>query len=95
MNKWYTYVVRCRDNTLYTGVTTDIGRRLNEHNNGNRGAKYTKRRRPVELVYWSEHQDRSEAQREEWRIKQLSKKEKEQLIIADIHPMEETSSTLL
>ena len=95
MNKWYTYVVKCKDNTLYTGVTTDIGRRLIEHNETNRGAKYTKKRRPVELVYWSEHQNRSEAQREEWRIKQLSKKEKEQLIIANLHPMEEISSTLL
>ena len=95
MNKWYTYVVRCRDSTLYTGVTTDIGRRLNEHNDSMRGSKYTKRRRPVKLVYWSEHQNRSEAQREEWRIKQLSKKEKEQLIITNLRPMEETSSTLL
>ena len=95
MNKWYTYVVRCMDNSLYTGVTTDIGRRLVEHNETNRGAKYIKKRRPVELVYWSEHENRSEAQREEWRIKQLSKQEKEQLIIANLHTLEETSSTLL
>ena len=82
MSKWYTYVVRCRDSTLYTGVTTDIDRRLIEHNKTKQGAKYTKKRRPVELVYWSVHENRSEAQREEYRIKRLSKLEKEQLIIA-------------
>jgi putative endonuclease len=88
VNKWYTYVVRCRDSTLYTGVTTDISRRLSEHNASIRGAKYTKKRRPVKLVYWSEHQNRSAAQREEYRIKRLSKQEKERLIVTNTHMLE-------
>ena len=89
-SKWYVYIVCCRDSTLYTGVTTDISRRLNEHNNTSRGAKYTKRRRPVELVYWAEYASRSEAQREEYRIKQLSKAEKELFVIANFHTLEAT-----
>mgnify|MGYP003628244085 CR=1 FL=1 len=87
-NEWFVYIVRCRDGTLYTGVTTNVSRRLNEHNNTSRGAKYTKRRRPVELAYWAACANRSEAQREEYRIKQLSKQEKELLVIANFHTLE-------
>tara|TARA_Y100000310_G_scaffold295172_1_gene326256 strand:- start:850 stop:1134 length:285 start_codon:yes stop_codon:yes gene_type:complete len=88
VKKWFLYVVCCSDGTLYTGVTTDLKRRLHEHNNNSRGAKYTKNRRPVKLVYWTTHANRSEAQREEHRIKQLSKTGKGLLIIANFHTLE-------
>jgi putative endonuclease len=88
MKTWYTYIVQCADGTYYTGITTELSRRLNEHNNTSRGAKYTKTRRPVELVFYSEHSSRSLAQREEWRIKKLSRVEKGLLIIANLHTME-------
>ena len=74
---WYLYVLRCNDNTLYTGVTTDIKRRLHEHNATNRGAKYTRARRPVELTLWIGYDSRSKAQKAEYRFKQLTRAEKE------------------
>ena len=49
--KWFVYILKCSDNTLYTGITTDIERRIKEHNSSNKGAKYTKTRRPVKLFY--------------------------------------------
>jgi len=76
---WYVYILKCADDTLYTGITTDVNRRLNEHNKGT-GAKYTKTRLPVVLVAVSETSNRSEASKEEYRIKQLTRKEKLQLI---------------
>ena len=76
---WYVYILKCADDTLYTGITTDVNRRLNEHNKGT-GAKYTKTRLPVVLVAVSEASNRSEASKEEYRIKQLTRKEKLQLI---------------
>lgn len=79
MIKWYVYIVKCSDNTLYCGITLDISQRIWQHNTGN-GAKYTRGRGPVELVYLSEFEDRSSASREEYRIKQLSKKNKLELI---------------
>lgn len=78
---WYTYIVKCSDNSLYTGITTDIERRVLEHNESDKWAKYTRARRPVELVYKSESENKSEASKEEYRIKKLSRKEKEELII--------------
>ena len=81
MNNWYVYILRCADNTLYTGVTTDAPRRIRQHNGeliG--GAKYTAVRRPVEMVFYSEHTSRSEACKEESRIKSLTRKEKCNLI---------------
>ena len=77
---WFLYVLKCNDGTLYTGVTTNIDRRLNEHNTSKKGAKYTKTRRPVSLVYWLKFQDRSTAQKAEYRFKQLTREEKEKLI---------------
>lgn len=77
MSQWYLYVVRCADDTLYTGVTTNVSRRLHEHNTSKRGAKYTKTRRPVELIYWVCFQDRSSAQKAESGFKKLSRREKE------------------
>ena len=78
--KWYLYIVRCCDDTLYTGITTDIKRRLHEHNATRKGAKYTRSRRPVELVYSEHHSDRSSASIAESRFKRLSRKEKLSII---------------
>ena len=78
-NKWYVYILKCADDTLYTGITTDVNRRLNEHNKGT-GARYTKTRLPVVLMALFEASDRSEASKEEYRIKQLTRKEKLLLI---------------
>ncbi len=71
----YTYIVRCCDNTLYTGWTTDLDRRIEAHNSG-KGAKYTRSRRPVELIYAERFDTKQEAMRREWEIKQLSREEK-------------------
>ena len=78
--RWNLYVVRCSDGTLYTGVTLDTGRRLMEHNESSRGAKYTRARRPVVLVYSEEHDDRSSAQKAERRFKALTRKQKEAIV---------------
>lgn len=79
--KYYTYILRCSDDTLYTGITTDIDRRVMEHNEDNAlGAKYTRNRRPVELIYSIQFNTRSEACKEESRIKKMSRSDKELLI---------------
>ncbi len=75
----FVYIVKCRDNTLYTGYTTDLNRRIKEHNNGV-GAKYTKGRLPVELVYFEKHDSKSEAMSREYRIKSLTRAKKLELI---------------
>ncbi len=75
----YVYVLRCSDGTLYTGYTTEPMRRLQQHNEG-RGAKYTRGRGPVELVYLEEGSDRSAAQKREEAIKRLPREQKERLI---------------
>ena len=75
----YVYIVECRDNTLYTGYTNDPARRIKEHNLGD-GAKYTRGRGPVKLVYLEEFTDKSEAMKREYEIKQLSRSEKLELI---------------
>ena len=77
---WYLYVVRCSDDTLYTGITTDLKRRLNEHNTSKRGAKYTKTRRPINLVYYELYQSRSNAQKAEHKFKKLTREQKEKKI---------------
>jgi putative endonuclease len=76
---WNVYVVECADGSLYTGITTDLNRRLEEHNSG-KGAKYTKTRRPVCLRASWHFPDRSSASKEEARIKKLSRKDKLLLI---------------
>lgn len=78
----YTYILRCADNTLYTGWTTDLLQRYRTHNAG-KGARYTRTRRPVELVYAAWFPKRQDAMREEYRIKQLTRQQKEQLIAGD------------
>ena len=75
----YTYIVKCSDDTLYTGWTNDLERRLKAHNEG-KGAKYTKVRRPVEIVYYESFETKQEAMRREYEIKQLTRKQKELLI---------------
>ncbi|MFW6435543.1 MAG: GIY-YIG nuclease family protein [Halovenus sp.] len=75
----YVYIVKCADGSLYTGYTTDVGRRIEEHNAGT-GAKYTAGRRPVELHYVEYHPSRSAALRREHEIKSLSREQKERLI---------------
>jgi len=80
MADWFTYMVRCADLTLYTGVTTDLVRRLDEHNNGVTGAKYTRARRPVSLVYSESALDRSTACKREAEIKRMAASEKQRLI---------------
>ena len=74
----YTYMLKCKDNTYYTGYTNDLEKRLKAHNEG-KGAKYTKGRGPVELVYYEEYEDKTFAMRREWEIKQLSRSEKESM----------------
>jgi len=76
---WYVYILRCGDGTLYTGITGDVGRRLEAHRSG-RGAKYTRGRGPLELVYTEEVSDKSAALRREYQIKRLRREEKERLI---------------
>lgn len=76
----YIYILECNDNTLYTGYTTDLDRRLYEHNYTDLGAKYTRPRRPVKLVYNETYDTRSEAMRREYQIKQLSRLDKLKLI---------------
>ena len=75
----YVYLLRCSDDTLYCGWTTNLEARLNAHNSG-RGAKYTRPRLPVELVYYESFEDRREAMSREWKIKRLSREEKLSLI---------------
>lgn len=80
MSKYFVYILECRDKTLYTGIATNIERRVLEHNESSKGAKYTKVRRPVKLVYSKIFKDRSTASREEMRIKKFSRQEKLLLI---------------
>jgi len=76
---WIVYILRCCDGSYYTGITNDILRRVQQHNAG-KGAKYTKGRGPVELVYQEKYADRSSASRREAEIKKLTKEQKYALI---------------
>ena len=78
---YYVYMVQCADNTLYTGIATELERRVQEHNNSDKGAKYTRARRPVTLVYSERYPDRSTASKREYEIKKkMSRTEKLKLI---------------
>ncbi|MFC1664255.1 GIY-YIG nuclease family protein [Pseudomonadota bacterium] len=80
-SNWYVYIVRCSDNTLYTGITKNVIKRIDEHNQGRKlAARYTRGRRPVELVYQEKLSSRSQASTREYQIKQMGKKEKENLV---------------
>ena len=83
----YTYILLCGDNTLYTGWTNDIEKRLTAHNCG-RGARYTRTRLPVKLVYLEEHETKEQAMSREWHIKKLTREEK--LTLADNWQKKET-----
>ncbi len=89
-SKWFVYILRCADNSLYTGITTDVQRRVQEHNSlqeingvikkGKKGARYTRTRQPVKLVYQETIESRSAASKRERVIKQLKKSGKEALL---------------
>ena len=76
---WKLYILRCRDGSLYTGITTDVEKRVAAHNSG-KGAKYTRSRKPVELVYQEDCEDHSHALRRELEMKALTKDEKERFL---------------
>ncbi|MBS4930832.1 MAG: GIY-YIG nuclease family protein [Clostridiales bacterium] len=75
----YTYIIECKDKTLYTGWTNHLQKRIKTHNDG-KGAKYTKSRLPVRLVYYEVYETKQEAMRREYEIKQLTRKQKKKLI---------------
>ena len=77
---WYLYILRCKDNTLYTGITTNVEKRLQQHRSG-KGAKYTRDRAPLELVYQQVCKDHTEALKREAFVKKLTRKDKEALIL--------------
>jgi putative endonuclease len=79
-NTWWVYLLRCNDNSLYAGVTTDIHRRVDEHNNSKLGAKYTRAKRPVNLVYLEKADNKSLACKREYQIRHLTKLKKERLV---------------
>jgi putative endonuclease len=76
---WHVYIIECNDGSLYTGITNDLDKRITAHNDG-RGAKYTKPRRPVRLLYSEPAADRKNASQREYTIKSLRKVEKMRLI---------------
>lgn len=75
----YTYILKCCDDTLYTGWTTDLKKRVKMHN-AKKGAKYTKSRTPVSLVYYEEYESKQEAMKREWAIKHLKREDKLRLV---------------
>ena len=84
--QYFVYILRCSDDTLYTGITTELQRRVDEHNHSDKGAKYTKIRRPVTLVYSEVYEDRSSASKREYAIKKLSRNQKMELIAKKTTP---------
>ncbi len=81
-DSWIVYMVRCSDNSLYTGITKDIDKRIKEHNSASKlGAKYTRSRTPVTLVYTENIKTRSQAAKRECEIKKMDKKAKEMLLM--------------
>lgn len=80
---WLVYILECADRSLYTGITTDIDRRLNEHNNTKAGARYTRAKRPVIVVYQEPAEDRSAASKREYEIKNMTRGQKEKLLKID------------
>jgi len=77
---YFVYILECSDGTLYTGITTDLDRRLHEHNHTTKGAKYTRTRRPVKFVYHEIYENRSEASKRELLIKKMKRQEKIYLV---------------
>ena len=79
---YFVYIVECNDTTFYTGIAKDLNKRIEEHNTSNKGAKYTKYRRPVKLIYSEKSDDRSSATKREHEIKKLTREKKLDLINA-------------
>ncbi len=79
-SEWFVYILCCSDNSLYTGITTDLKRRLIEHNETNKGARYTRARRPVTMVYSEPANDRSAASKRESQLKSLPIQKKRELV---------------
>lgn len=77
---WFVYILECNDKTLYTGITNNLEKRIEQHNHGQEAAKYTRARRPVKCVYQEVQENRSKATKREMAIKQLSRSEKIELI---------------
>jgi len=86
MSAWHVYIVRCADGSLYTGIARDPERRVCEHNGSDLGARYTRGRRPVVLVYREAAADRAAATRRERQLKRLSRAAKEALIVSSAAP---------
>ena len=81
MPSWFLYIIRCCDNSLYTGITTDVKRRIAEHRGkGGKGAKYPRGKLPLKLVYTKKAGTRSDALKMEYRVKRMKKKEKEEMV---------------
>lgn len=80
MTVWSVYIIRCADDSLYTGITTDVARRIDEHESGATGSKYLRGRAPLELVFEQELGDRSLASKIEHRIKKLPRHQKEEIV---------------
>jgi putative endonuclease len=78
---YFVYIVKCADNTFYTGIATELERRIEEHNGSDKGAKYTRVRRPVSLVYSEEYPDRSSASKREYEIKKKMNRTKKLKLI--------------
>jgi len=77
---YYLYILKCSDDTYYTGITVELSRRLEEHNSSEKGAKYTRGRRPVQAVYIKKFKNRSEASKQEAEIKKLTREQKIEMI---------------
>ena len=77
---WYVYMVRCNDGTLYTGITNDLEKRIAAHNSGKDGARYTRSRRPVKLVFSEEVDSKSTAAKLEYKIKKMTRAKKKEMI---------------
>ncbi len=78
---YYIYILKCSDGTLYTGSTNDLEKRLHTHNTGKAGAKYTRGRRPLEMIYSEKFRTKSKALKREWEIKRMKRDEKLVLIV--------------
>ncbi|ATH08929.1 endonuclease [Halobacteriovorax marinus] len=83
---WFVYILETTSGKFYTGITTDVERRFNEHASGKKGAKFFRSNRPKRVVHIEEYENRSLASKREWEIKQLSRKEKEHLIYSSMGP---------
>ena len=79
-NTWFVYFLRCNDNSLYAGITTDIEKRLHQHNHTKLGAKYTRAKRPVTLAFIEKATGKSSASKREYQLRKLAKIQKERLV---------------